>query len=54
MSVKTTPGQNICPFTLEPCEYCSEWETVNEKKICPFTLEPCAFEVTGNLHHCGN
>ncbi len=41
MSTKTAIEQQICPFTLEPCEDWCTQDVMNEHKICSFTLEQC-------------
>jgi hypothetical protein len=44
MPSKAKNKQTVCPFTLEPLEYCSNLRAAKKKKICPFSLGPCVLQ----------
>ncbi len=50
MSQEIELKQQICGFTLELCEECSERKIVNHEILCSFSLEPCSYNVAHNVH----
>ena len=54
MVTRTAREQEICPFTLEPCEHCCDRKADNGQGICPFTLEPCSLEGMDSIHRAWN
>ncbi len=54
MSTNTGYDLEICPFTLEPCEYCCIRAARSEQKMCPFSLEPCFLDAVVNLRTAYN
>jgi hypothetical protein len=49
MFAETKLKQEVCPFTLEPCEVCRERKILGNQEICSFTLEPCRCHMAGCL-----
>lgn len=54
MSTRTVHKEEICPFTLEPCDHCCVRVMNTGLQICPFTLEPCLLDRMGGLHSANN